>query len=41
LARAAKVTDCFLLVGLSNVATERTRNLQLVKERSWFDVPLA
>ena len=28
------------LVGLSNVDAERARNVQLLKERSWFDVPL-
>ena len=37
---AVKVTDGFFLVGLSNVEGDRTRNLQLLKERSWFDVPL-
>jgi Caspase domain len=37
---AAKVTDGFFLVGLSNVDADRARNLQLFKERSWFDVPL-
>jgi hypothetical protein len=37
---AVKVTDGFFLVGLSNVDTDRARNLQLLKERSWFDVPL-
>jgi hypothetical protein len=37
---AVKVTDGFFLVGLSNVDSERTRNLQLLKERSWLDVPL-
>ncbi len=37
---AVKVTDGFFLVGLSNVDSDRTRNLQLLKERSWFDVPL-
>jgi hypothetical protein len=37
---AVKVTDGFFLVGLSNVDADRTRNLQLLKERSWFDVPL-
>lgn len=35
-----KVTDNFFLVGLSNTDTDRTRNIQLMKERSWFDVPL-
>jgi hypothetical protein len=29
-----------LLVGLSNVDADRGRNLQVLKERSWFDVPL-
>jgi hypothetical protein len=37
---AVKVTDGFFLVGLSNVDADRQRNLQLFKERSWFDVPL-
>jgi hypothetical protein len=37
---AVKVTDGFFLVGLSNVETDRVRNIQLLKERSWFDVPL-
>jgi hypothetical protein len=37
---AVKVTDGFFLVGLSNVEADRSRNMQLLKERSWFDVPL-
>jgi hypothetical protein len=37
---AVKVTDGFFLVGLSNVEADRQRNIQLLKERSWFDVPL-
>jgi hypothetical protein len=37
---AVKVTDSFFLEGLSNIAAERTHNLQLLKERGWFDVPL-
>ncbi|MDB5564550.1 MAG: hypothetical protein JWP84_1116, partial [Tardiphaga sp.] len=37
---AVKVTDGFFLVGLSNVESDRVRNLQLLKERSWFDIPL-
>jgi hypothetical protein len=37
---AVKVTEGFFLVGLSNVDSDRARNLQLLKERSWFDVPL-
>jgi len=31
---AFKVTDGFFLAGLSNVEAERSRNLQLLKERS-------
>ncbi|MBI3699521.1 MAG: hypothetical protein HY242_03635 [Afipia sp.] len=37
---AVKVTDGFFLVGLSNVEADKARNLQLLKERSWFDVPV-
>jgi hypothetical protein len=37
---AVKVTDGFFLVGLSNVDADRARNVQLLKERSWFDIPL-
>jgi hypothetical protein len=37
---AVKVTEGFFLVGLSNVDADRARNVQLLKERSWFDVPL-
>jgi hypothetical protein len=37
---AVKVTDGFFLVGLSNVDADRNRNIQLLKERSWFDIPL-
>ena len=35
-----KVTDGFFMAGLSNVDTDRWRNVQLLKELSWFDVPL-
>ena len=37
---AVKVTDGFFLVGLSNVDADRQRNIPLLKERSWFDLPL-
>lgn len=37
---AVKVSDGFFLVGLSNVAADRQRNLQLLRERSWFDIPI-
>jgi hypothetical protein len=37
---AVKVTDGFYLIGLSNVDADKERNLQLLKERGWFDIPL-
>jgi len=37
---AVKVADGFFLVGLSNVDADRARNLQLLRDRSWFDIPL-
>jgi hypothetical protein len=37
---AVKVTNGFYLIGLSNVDTDRERNLQLLKERGWFDIPV-
>jgi hypothetical protein len=37
---AVKVTSGFFLVGLSAVETEMQRNMQLLKERSWFDIPI-
>jgi hypothetical protein len=37
---AVKVTNNFFLVGLSSVEGDRARNIQLLKERSWFDIPL-
>jgi hypothetical protein len=37
---AVKVTDGFFLDGLSNVDADRQRNVQLLKERPWFDMPL-
>lgn len=37
---AVKVTEGFFLVGLSNVAADRSRNMQLLNERAWFDMPL-
>ncbi len=35
-----KVTESFFLMGFSNVESDRTRNLQLLRERSWFDIPV-
>jgi hypothetical protein len=37
---AVKVTNGFYLIGLSNQDTDRDRNLQLLKERGWFDIPV-
>lgn len=37
---AVKVTNGFFLVGLSASEVDLQRNIQLLKERSWFDVPV-
>jgi hypothetical protein len=37
---AVKVTEGAFLVGLSSVAADRERNLNLLLERSWFDIPI-
>ncbi|MGE0060951.1 MAG: hypothetical protein AB7T86_02620 [Xanthobacteraceae bacterium] len=37
---AVKVTNGFFLVGLSSVEVDRQRNIQLLKDRDWFDVPI-
>jgi len=37
---AVKVTEGFFLVGLSNVAVDRARNLKLLVEKPWFDMPI-
>ena len=37
---AVKVTNGFFLIGLSAVDTDMQRNVQLLKERPWFDIPL-
>jgi hypothetical protein len=37
---AVKVTSTLFLVGLSGVEGDTQRNIQLLKERGWFDVPL-
>ena len=36
---AVKVTNGFFLVGLSAVEADVQRNMQLLKERPWFDIP--
>src|SRR5262245_31226393 len=37
---AVKVTPDFFLLGLSSSETERERNVQLLKDRAWFDIPV-
>jgi hypothetical protein len=37
---AVKVTPGFYFIGLSNADTDKDRNLQLLKERSWLDIPV-
>jgi hypothetical protein len=37
---AVKVTNGFFLIGLSAVESDMQRNIQLLKERRWFDVPI-
>jgi hypothetical protein len=37
---AARVADNFFIVGLSSKAADVQRNAQLLKERSWFDIPV-
>jgi hypothetical protein len=37
---AVKVTSGFFLVGLSATEGDMQRNLELLKERPWFDIPL-
>jgi hypothetical protein len=37
---AVKVTNNFFLIGLSAAEVDLQRNLQLLKERPWFDIPI-
>ena len=37
---AVKVTNGFFLIGLSAVDADVQRNLQLLKDRPWFDIPV-
>ena len=37
---AVKVTKSFFLIGLSAVNTDQQRNIQLLMERPWFDIPI-
>ena len=38
--RAVKVINNIFMIGFSDVAADRQRNLQLLRERSWFDIPV-
>lgn len=37
---AVKVTSGFFLIGLSAVESDMQRNIELLKERGWFDIPI-
>ena len=37
---AVKVTNGYFLIGLSAVDVDLQRNIQLLKERDWFDIPV-
>ena len=37
---AAKVSSGYFLIGLSAVKTDMQRNMDLLKERSWLDIPI-
>jgi hypothetical protein len=37
---AVKVTNGVFIIGLSSAEPEKERNLQLLKDRAWFDIPM-
>jgi hypothetical protein len=37
---AAEMPPAYFLIGLSSVESDVGRNIQLLKERSWFDIPI-
>jgi hypothetical protein len=37
---AVPVTPGYFLIGLSSLESDIQRNVQLLKERSWFDIPI-
>jgi hypothetical protein len=37
---AVKVTNGYFLIGLSAVQVDRERNIEMLKNRDWFDVPI-
>jgi hypothetical protein len=38
--QSVKVTTGYFLIGLSSVESDLQRNVQLLKERTWFDIPI-
>jgi hypothetical protein len=37
---SVKVTNNYFLIGLSSIQVDKDRNIQLLKERDWFDIPV-
>ena len=37
---AVKVTNGYFLIGLSAVDVDLQRNVEMLKDRSWFDIPI-
>jgi hypothetical protein len=37
---AVKVTDGYFLIGLSSADADKERNIALLKDRTWFDIPV-
>lgn len=37
---SVKVTNNYFLIGLSSIQVDKERNIQLLKERDWFDIPI-
>ena len=37
---AVKVTNGFFLIGLSSAEADKERNLQLLKDGAWIDIPV-
>jgi hypothetical protein len=38
--QSVKVTNNYFLIGLSSADADMQRNLQLLKDRAWFDIPI-
>jgi hypothetical protein len=38
--QSVKVTTGYFLIGLSSVESDLQRNVQLLRERAWFDIPI-